>query len=159
MFGIGMPELLLILVVALVVIGPKKLPDIAKALGKGLAEFKRAADEIKTAVNTDMEATPKPLKKNRAALPATIDVTEEAEEDPYESGELEEGKEVKEKSEQEKPESPSERSSPPFDGPSGGAQKASDHRRGSLADRFFGLLQLCGEAFPLCRPTGTFRPA
>lgn len=47
MFGIGMPELLLILALALIVIGPKKLPDIAKALGRGLAEFKRATDELK----------------------------------------------------------------------------------------------------------------
>ena len=38
MFGIGMPELLLILALALIVIGPKKLPDIARALGRGLAE-------------------------------------------------------------------------------------------------------------------------
>lgn len=97
MFGIGMPELLLILVVALIVIGPKKLPDIAKALGKGLAEFKRAADELKTAVNTDMEETKKPLTKTRTALPTSIDETEEAEEDPYESGEPEEGKKVKKK--------------------------------------------------------------
>jgi TatA/E family protein of Tat protein translocase len=41
MFGLGMQELLVILVVALIVVGPKKLPDIAKALGRGLAEFKR----------------------------------------------------------------------------------------------------------------------
>ena len=47
MFGIGMPELLLILALALIVLGPKKLPELAKALGKGLAEFRRATDEIK----------------------------------------------------------------------------------------------------------------
>lgn len=48
MFGIGMPELLLILALALIVIGPKKLPDIARALGRGLAEFRRATDDLKT---------------------------------------------------------------------------------------------------------------
>ena len=48
MFGIGMPELLIILVVALIVVGPKKLPDLAKGLGKGLSEFRRATDEIKS---------------------------------------------------------------------------------------------------------------
>ena len=48
MFGIGMPELLLILGLALIVLGPKKLPELAKALGKGLAEFRRATDDLKS---------------------------------------------------------------------------------------------------------------
>jgi TatA/E family protein of Tat protein translocase len=47
MFGIGMPELLLILALALIVLGPKKLPELARALGKGMAEFRRATDELK----------------------------------------------------------------------------------------------------------------
>lgn len=47
MFGIGMPELLLILGLALIVLGPKKLPELARALGKGLAEFRRATEELK----------------------------------------------------------------------------------------------------------------
>jgi Tat protein translocase TatB subunit len=47
MFGIGFPELLLIAVIALVVIGPSRLPDLARALGRGFAEFRRATDELK----------------------------------------------------------------------------------------------------------------
>ena len=47
MFGIGMPEMVIIFVIALVILGPKKLPDLARALGKGMAEFRKATDEIK----------------------------------------------------------------------------------------------------------------
>ena len=47
MFGIGMTELLVILAIALIVIGPKKLPELARSLGKGLAEFRRALTEMR----------------------------------------------------------------------------------------------------------------
>ncbi len=46
MFGIGSTELIVILVIALLVLGPKRLPDLARSLGKGLAEFKRATNDI-----------------------------------------------------------------------------------------------------------------
>ena len=55
MFGIGMTELIVIMVIALVVIGPSKLPELAKALGKGLAEFRKASQEIKDSFNLDEE--------------------------------------------------------------------------------------------------------
>ncbi len=53
MFGIGMPELLLILAIALIVIGPKKLPDLAKSLGRTMREFKKATSEFKDTLQID----------------------------------------------------------------------------------------------------------
>ena len=55
MFGIGFPELLIILVIALIVIGPKRLPELAKALGRGMAEFKKAVEEVKSEIDVDTE--------------------------------------------------------------------------------------------------------
>ena len=53
MFDIGFDEFLLIIVVALFVYGPDKLPDLARALGRGYAEFKRATDELKQTFDQD----------------------------------------------------------------------------------------------------------
>jgi sec-independent protein translocase protein TatA len=56
MFGsIGMPELILIFVVALLVFGPKKLPELGKSLGRGLAEFKRASEDLKKTIEDEIE--------------------------------------------------------------------------------------------------------
>jgi len=53
--SIGMPELILIFIVALIVFGPKKLPDIGKSLGKGLAEFKKASDDFKQSIQREVD--------------------------------------------------------------------------------------------------------
>jgi sec-independent protein translocase protein TatB len=55
MFGIGMPEMILILAIALIVIGPKKLPDLARSLGRAMREFKKATNEFKESIQLDEE--------------------------------------------------------------------------------------------------------
>jgi sec-independent protein translocase protein TatA len=74
MFGIGMPELLIIMVIALIVIGPQKLPELAKSLGKGLAEFKRATDDFKTSIETTVKAEEK-LADEKPAEPAKAEAS------------------------------------------------------------------------------------
>ncbi len=74
MFGMGTPELIIILLIALIVIGPKKLPEIARAIGKGLGELRKATDGIKSSMNVntafnqfmdgDDEHPPKSKKSN-----------------------------------------------------------------------------------------------
>ena len=57
MFGsLGIPELLLIFIVALLVFGPKRLPEIGRTLGKALNEFKKATDDLKTTIEREVHA-------------------------------------------------------------------------------------------------------
>lgn len=56
MFGIGLTEIIIILIVALLVVGPKKLPELAKTLGRGLAEFRRTADDFKESIYQDEDS-------------------------------------------------------------------------------------------------------
>lgn len=54
MFGVGGPELLIICVVALIVIGPQKLPEMLRSLGKGVAEFKRVGNDVKSTLDDEV---------------------------------------------------------------------------------------------------------
>ncbi len=54
--NLGMPELIFIFVLALLIFGPKKLPELGRALGKGLAEFKRATNDLKSSLEEEVNA-------------------------------------------------------------------------------------------------------
>jgi Tat protein translocase TatB subunit len=72
MFGIGMPELLVILVVALVVLGPKRLPEVARTLGKAMAEFRRQTSDLAEHFQAQamLDDEPKRPAPNPAVKPA-----------------------------------------------------------------------------------------
>ena len=78
MFGIGVPELILILVVGLIVFGPGKLPEMGRSLGKGIREFRKASNALTAAINAP-EPPPAPPTAQTTAQPAqTVQATTEA---------------------------------------------------------------------------------
>jgi len=84
MFGIGLPELIIIMVIALIVIGPSKLPDLARALGKGMAEFRKATQEIKESLDMDedIQEVKRDLVDSVSGLDGELDLDDvEAEEE------------------------------------------------------------------------------
>jgi len=93
MFGLGMPEILLILAIALIVIGPKKLPDLAKTLGRAMGEFKRSAQDFKRSI--DVETTIKDIKDiedpetDLKGIIKDSDIKEETPPDPVEDSGIE----------------------------------------------------------------------
>ena len=86
MFGIGVPELILILVVGLIVFGPGKLPEMGRTLGKGIREFRRASNALTAAINapepppaqTPPAQQPSAAQEPPAAMPSASPTTETA---------------------------------------------------------------------------------
>ena len=79
MFGIGLPEMILIMALALIVVGPDKLPDLARSLAKGMLELKKTAEGLKDSfseegnpldeIRPELEDAAKSLKENILADP------------------------------------------------------------------------------------------
>lgn len=73
MFGIGMTELLVIFVIGLLVLGPKRLPELARSLGRGIAEFRRASLDIRKEfmdVADEVRIRPPSLEETASSMPA-----------------------------------------------------------------------------------------
>lgn len=79
MFGIGLPELIVIMGIALIVVGPEKLPDLAKSLARGVLELKKTAMALKDSLNEELKEEPgqdpwqQNLGQSYPALPSTTE--------------------------------------------------------------------------------------
>jgi sec-independent protein translocase protein TatA len=78
MFGIGFQEMLIILVVVLIFFGPKRLPDLAKSLGKGIAEFKKASEEVRKGIEEAVKEEPPAEDPKPPDIPPAADAAGEA---------------------------------------------------------------------------------
>ncbi len=89
MFGLGFPELILILVIALIIFGPGKLPEVGKAIGKSVREFKKATNEIKREFDIDESPTtssipnPQPPKDDSSIVTKTENTQKPITKNPY----------------------------------------------------------------------------
>ncbi len=76
MWNLGFPEIVIIFVIALLVFGPRKLPELGKSLGKGLAEFKRASNELKRTWEEEVRAEEDDFRKIKRDIEKTDDITD-----------------------------------------------------------------------------------
>ena len=76
MFGsLGMPELIVIFVIALIVFGPRKLPELGRSLGRGIAEFKKATNELQNTLEQEISADEQRTKEAAAQAAVHPDTT------------------------------------------------------------------------------------
>jgi sec-independent protein translocase protein TatA len=68
--SLGMPELIVIFVIALIVFGPRKLPELGRSLGRGIAEFKRATNELQSSLESEIENEKRATETTTQAPPA-----------------------------------------------------------------------------------------
>ncbi|HEX4347990.1 MAG TPA: TatA/E family twin arginine-targeting protein translocase [Vicinamibacterales bacterium] len=67
--SIGMPELIVIFVIALIIFGPRKLPELGRSLGRSLAEFKRASNELRSTLEEEIRLEDQKVDTAKTALP------------------------------------------------------------------------------------------
>jgi len=79
MFGLGVPEMIFILLLALLIFGPKKLPEIGRTLGKGMSEFRKASNELTRSINAELslDEDPTPAQPMRRTAPASPQIPQD----------------------------------------------------------------------------------